>query len=216
MIRHIIDKVLRTSEGKLLRSFSSTSSASPCPFRTLRISKTTQYKTAKKKFLKIAMTNHPDVMNQQLDKESPDFEAQMINSVDKFMKARKAFESLVEGEDGVCMLRVEAEAIDEMMNDEQFDSWFENETGFTNNYQVNLDPKTMREVAAATASMGGGLDRDGGMWTLANMVANSVKEGKSAGSTLRLEAGAISESIPVQEIEGILRRRRRPGRGKGS
>jgi hypothetical protein len=155
-------------------------------------------------------------MNQQLDKESPDFEAQMINSVDKFMKARKAFESLVEGEDGVCMLRVEAEAIDEMMNDEQFDSWFENETGFTNNYQVNLDPKTMREVAAATASMGGGLDRDGGMWTLANMVANSVKEGKSAGSTLRLEAGAISESIPVQEIEGILRRRRRPGRGKGS
>jgi len=155
-------------------------------------------------------------MNQQLDKESPDFEAQMINSVDKFMKARKAFESLVEGEDGVCMLRVEAEAIDEMMNDEQFDSWFENETGFTNNYQVNLDPKTMREVAAATASMGGGLDRDGGMWTLANMVANSVKEGKNAGSTLRLEAGAISESIPVQEIEGILRRRRRPGRGKGS
>jgi len=212
---HIIGKVLKTSEGKLLRLFSSSrSSASPCPFRTLRISKATQYKSAKKTFIKIAMTNHPDVLNQRLDKESPDFEAELKKSVDAFMRARKAFESLVEGEDGGCMLRVEAEAIDQMMNDEQFDSWFENETGFTNPYQFDLDPKTMREVAAATASMGGGLDRDGGMWTLANMVANSVKEGKNAGSTLRLEAGEIRDKIPVQEIEGILRRRRRPGRGR--
>jgi hypothetical protein len=189
------------------------STNTPCPFRALRISKKTPYSTAKKSFLKIAMNNHPDVLNQRLDKDDPDYETKMKKAVDLFMKSRTAFESLVEGDDGVCILRIEVEAQDELMNDQQFDAWFENETGFRNP-QFDLDPKTMREVAAATASMGGGLDRDGGMWTLANMVSNSVKEGKKAGSTLRLEAGAIQDKVPVEELEGKLRRRRRPGRSQ--
>jgi len=159
------------------------------------------------------MKNHPDVLNQRLDKDSSDYETDMKKAVDSFMKARTAFESLMEDDDGGCILRVQAEAIEQMMNDEQFDSWFENETGFTNPYQFDLDPKTMREVAAATEAMGGGLDRDGGMWTLANMVSNSVKEGKNAGNTLRLEAGQIRDTIPV-EIEGTLRRRRRAGNSR--
>ena len=186
---------------------------SPCPFRALRISKKSPYKNARKAFLKMAMHNHPDVLKQRMDEESPDYEKEAKKAVDKFMKARKAFESIVEDPDsGGCMLRIEAEA-EEMMNDEQFDAWFESETGFRNP-QFDLDPKTMREVAEATASMGGGLDRDGGMWTLANMVSNSVKEGKKAGSTLRLEAGEVKDTIPVEEFEGKLRRRRRAGKSR--
>lgn len=186
-----------------------TSIRGPCPFQTLRISKESTYKAAKKSFLKIAMNNHPDVLNQRLDKNSPHYANEMKKAVDVFMKARKAFESLVEAEDGTCVLRVEVEAMDAMMTNEQFDAWFSNETGFTNPYQVNLDPKTMREVAAATETMGGGLDRDGGMWTLANMVTNSVKEGKAAGSILRLEAGSIRDHDSYEDLDGTLRRRRR-------
>ncbi len=193
--------------------FSSTAKSSPCPFRALRISKDAQYAAAKKSFLKVAMNNHPDVLNQRLDKNDANYEKQMKKAVDLFMKARTAFESLAEGDNGGCILRIEVEAQDELMNDDQFDAWFENETGFRNP-QFDLDPKTMREVAAATATMGGGLDRDGGMWTLANMVSNSVKEGKKAGSTLRLEAGELQDKVPVEELEGKLRRRRRLGRGR--
>jgi len=100
----------------------------------------------------------------------------------------------------------------EELSNEQFDAWFMNETGYDNPYQFDLDPQTMREVATAMETMGGGLDRDGGMWTLAAMVSNSVKEGKNSGSTLRLEAGEVKDKIPVEDLEGILRRRRRSGR----
>lgn len=155
------------------------------------------------------MNNHPDVLNQRLDKNSPHYASEMKKAVDEFMKARKAFESLVEADDGTCVLRVEVEAMNEMMTNEQFDAWFSNETGYTNPYQVNLDPKTMREVADATEAMGGGLDRDGGMWTLANMVTNSVKEGKNAGSILRLEAGNVQDRDSMDDLDGTLRRRRR-------
>ena len=127
------------------------------------------------------------------------------------MKARTAFESLVADENGQCILRIQAEAMEELSN-EQFDAWFMNETGYDNPYQFDLDPQTMREVATAMETMGGGLDRDGGMWTLAAMVSNSVKEGKNSGSTLRLEAGEVKDKIPVEDLEGILRRRRRSGR----
>mmetsp|Transcript_15604 Transcript_15604/g.29434 ORF Transcript_15604/g.29434 Transcript_15604/m.29434 type:complete len:284 (-) Transcript_15604:97-948(-) len=189
-----------------------TSTKEPCPFQTLRISKESTYKSAKTSFLKIAMNNHPDVLNQRLDKNSPHYANEMKKAVDLFMKARKAFESLVEADDGSCVLRVEVEAINAMMTNEQFDAWFSNETGYTNPYQVNLDPKTMREVADATEAMGGGLDRDGGMWTLASMVTNSVKAGKNAGSILRLEAGSIREDNSLEDLDGTLRRRRRrPG-----
>ncbi len=160
------------------------------------------------------MQNHPDVLNQRLDESSPNYKKEMEAAVEKFMKARTAFESLVEDDDGMCMLRTEAEAIEEIMNDDQFDAWFLNETGKSNPYQFDLDPATMREVAAATEKMGGGLDRDGGMWTLATMVSNSVKSGKEAGSTLRLEAGTIAENDSTLNVEGTLRRRRRNTRVK--
>lgn len=68
----------------------------------------------------------------------------------------------------------------------------------------------MREVAEMTDDIGGGLDRDGGMWTLAKMVSNTVKSGKEAGSMLRLEAGKTNkedDGIAPGQM-GKLRRRR--------
>ena len=58
-----------------------------------------------------------------------------------------------------------------------------------------------------------GLDRDGGMWQLAGMISNSVKqgEGKSgsgAENILRLEMGDVNEQSSTSK-----RRRRRRGSG---
>ena len=89
--------------------------------------------------------------------------------------------------------------------------WFLNETGHSNPFQVDLDPATMREVAEMTDDIGGGLDRDGGMWTLAKMVSNTVKSGQDAKNMLRLEAGKRKEEIPPGQM-GKLRRRRKFGR----
>lgn len=82
------------------------------------------------------------------------------------------------------------------------DEWFRQETGFDMPY---MDLATMKEVAEMTESVGGGLDRDGGMWTLARMVTENVKNGGDGSSILQLEAGDIRD----RQIDGILRRRRR-------
>lgn len=59
-------------------------------------------------------------------------------------------------------------------------------------------------------TIGHGLDRDGGMWTLAAMVSNAVKDGKDGASLLRLDAGDIKEVNG--KIDGVLRRKRRAKR----
>ena len=92
-------------------------------------------------------------------------------------------------------------------------AWFLNETGHSNPYNFHLDPQTMREVAEAAETMGGGAERDGGMWGLARMIGNTVKNGKENGNILRLEAGEYqSEEL---NLEGTLRRRRQGGGGGG-
>ena len=63
----------------------------------------------------------------------------------------------------------------------------------------------MKEVAAMTETIGGGLDRDGGMWALARMVTASVKAGSDAAVMLRLESGDVKDRV----INGQLRRRRK-------
>ena len=70
-----------------------------------------------------------------------------------------------------------------------------------------MDPKTMKEVAEMTEKIGGesGLDRDGGMWTLARMVKNDVASGGDGKSVLQLEAGETRN----REINGTLRRIRK-------
>ena len=159
----------------------------------------------KKSFLKIAMQHHPDVVGELEGDEKQ-------KSVDLFMKSRQAFESIVEVEGGMAALREEVEMEKGLkkkskMSDEEFDAWFLDETGHNNPFSFDIDPATMREVADMTDTIGGGLDRDGGMWTLANMVSRSVKDGKESASVLRLEAGEIREG--EEPVDGILRRRRR-------
>jgi len=136
------------------------------------------------------------------------------------MKCRAALESLVECEDtGLCLLRSEVEEDgdgDASMSDEEFDSWFEEETGRANPFSFDLDPAVMREVASMHDDMAGshGLDRDGGMWHLASLISSAVKKGKDgAESVLKLEAGSIREGENV-EAKGKLERRRKRVRGR--
>ncbi|EJK58744.1 hypothetical protein THAOC_21106 [Thalassiosira oceanica] len=86
------------------------------------------------------------------------------------MKSRLALESLVEcGHTGKALLKSEDEADKRTMSDEEFDSWFEQETGHNQPFAFDLDPEVMREVATMHTDMEGshGLDRDGaacGIW----------------------------------------------------
>lgn len=92
----------------------------------------------------------------------------------------------------------------------QNSAWFLNETGHSNPYNFDLDPQTMREVAEVAEKMGGGAERDGGMWGLARMIGNTVRDGKERGNVLALEAGTIRRDGAEEiNLEGSLRRRRR-------
>ncbi|CAJ1952214.1 unnamed protein product [Cylindrotheca closterium] len=166
------------------------------PFKVLGIPEASLYKHAKKKFLMIAMENHPDTHGQEMTEEEKD------KMRDVFINARIAFESLVEDTDGTAILIEDAE--DAMDN---FDSWFKNETGLKTPFQLDIDPETMKEVAKMTDEIGGdsGLDRDGGMWALARMVTSTVKSGGDAATLLRLEAG----DDQGRSVDGELRRRRK-------
>ena len=166
------------------------------PFKVLNIPEgATLYKDAKKKFLRIAMKNHPDTISGDVSEEDRN------KMRDIFIRARIAFESLAEDPmDGMAIL---AEDLEDAM--ENFDSWFKSETGFETPFQFDMDPETMKEVAAMTETIGGGLDRDGGMWALARMVTASVKSGSDAAVMLRLESGEVKDRV----INGQLRRRRK-------
>jgi hypothetical protein len=165
-----------------------------CPFKVLGVRKDMLYKDVKLTFLKIAMTNHPDTHASETEEDS----AKMR---EVFITARIAFESLMGGPDGVAILKEDAE--DAMDN---FDSWFKSETGFNNPFAFDMDPETMKEVAEMTEKLGVGLDRDGGMWTLAKMVSSAVKSGGDAATMLRLDAGDVKDD---RNVNGLLRRRRR-------
>jgi len=193
-----------------------TAAFTACPFKTLNIPKDSTYADARKAFLRIAMKYHPD----KLDVVSTSHDEKTIaKSRDIFVKCRLALESLVEDEHtGLCLHRRDVESASRLedeysnfMSDDEFDSWFAKETGHRNPFQFDLDPATMREVADMHANMAGshGLDRDGGMWHLASMVANAVKSGKEGGaeSLLRLSAGHVNDDDDV-EAEGKLDYRR--------
>lgn len=164
------------------------------PFKVLGVSEEAEYKVVKKKFLKIAMSNHPDTADVESEEDRDKLR-------DIFINARRAFEQLVEAPDGSILLKEEAE----LMPD--FDDWFQQETGYKNPFDVDMDPQTMKEVAEMTERDGGGLDRDGGMWQLAKMVTNAVNSGGDAASMLKLEAGDVNAHN--RQLNGELRRRRK-------
>ena len=161
--------------------------------------------------------------------------AAKIKSQEIFMSCRKALEMLVECEEtGRALLKSNSNLEGDsdisgsgssrnrrrhsMMSNEEFDSWFEKETGHSSNpFQFDLDPQVMREVADMHSNMEGshGLDRDGGMWHLASMISNAVKSGKESGgvgaaeSILRLEAGSSVTDGGGEDAMGKLERRRK-------
>lgn len=167
------------------------------PFKVLGIPEASLYKHVKKKFLQIAMKNHPDTHEDSMSEEEKE------KMRDIFINARIAFESLVEDDDGTAILKEDKE--DAMEN---FDSWFKSETGLNTPFQFDMDPETMKEVAEMTDEIGGGLDRDGGMWALAKMVTATVKSGGDAATMLRLEAGDTKQDRD-RRVNGQLRRRRK-------
>ena len=164
------------------------------PFKILGITEETPYAEAKKHFLTVAMDNHPDTSKVDSDEDRD-------KSRDIFIAARRAFEQLVRAPDGSILLKEEAEEMPD------FDDWFRHETGHKNPFDINLDPQTMKEVAAMTEEVGGGLDRDGGMWQLAKSIAAAVNSGADATAMLRLEAGEVNNKS--RRIDGELRRRRK-------
>jgi hypothetical protein len=140
------------------------------------------------------MKHHPDTSAAATEEEQE-------TAKELFVTARKAFEEIVEGPDGVAILRSES---DLHQTKEDLDVWFKQETGHDMPF---MDAATIREVAKATREMGGesGLDRDGGMWTLARMVSERAKSGGDGRDLLQLEAGVARD----RRIDGVLRRRRR-------
>ncbi|GKY90585.1 hypothetical protein MPSEU_000032200 [Mayamaea pseudoterrestris] len=165
------------------------------PFKDLdfQLSKdeTVAYTAVKRKFLQIAMEHHPDTAQSETDNELEEHKR-------IFMQARNAFELLVEAPDGSAILREDSD----QWQDDDFNAWFQEETGHDMPY---MDAQTMKEVAEMTETVGGGLDRDGGMWTLARMVSASVKNGGDGRDMLRLEAGETRS----RDLNGILRRKRK-------
>ena len=68
------------------------------------------------------MHHHPDTIQQRLDPNDEKHQEKLNEAVDIFMNARKAFEGLVEGDDGMCLLRTDVEIAEELeMSDEQFE-----------------------------------------------------------------------------------------------
>jgi hypothetical protein len=163
------------------------------------------YRAVKTAFLKIAMAHHPDTTEAETQEE-------MDAHRDIFIRAREAFEMIVPGPNGAAILRSESpeHAHDDDQQDESaidVDAWFQSETGHAMPF---MDLQTMREVAKMTETVGHGLDRDGGMWLLAEMVSDNVKKGGGDGmSLLRLEAGDVTNN---SHVDGVLRRRRRRDR----
>lgn len=188
--------------------------SSPCPFSILKIDRKTNYADAKKAFLLIAMANHPDTVDKNLT------EREKKKLTGRFQKARLALEALVcDEESGLCVLRSEVEQLKDLedsLSDSEFDEWLMEETGLNNPF--DLDPATMREIAEATESADIGLDRDGGMWTLAKMVSAQVKEAKESGrpveNILKLEAGNGTDNLNNDGSSVRRRRRKRKGSGR--
>jgi hypothetical protein len=164
------------------------------PHAVLGVSLNEKFAAVRKSFIRIAMKHHPDTAEKGATPKEEE------ESRETFMAARSAMDMLTEcPELGIAILRSESE----LAAAENVDVWFKDETGYDMPY---MDPQTMKEVAEMTEKIGGGagLDRDGGMWTLARMVTENVKSGGD-GNILRLESGDIRD----RGIDGILRRRRR-------
>ena len=203
--------------------FSSTrdGQASPCPFRTLGLSEKSLYIDVKKKFLKLALQVHPDVVrtssspngNGTSEEDGEGTREEKKASIEKFIRLRSAFEAIIEAEDGSAILREDFHSLPtggqvRSMSEANFEQWFHKETG--NRVPYNYDavvsrhicPAILREVARVTENMTqSGLDK-GGYWQMAFELKERVKNGDMP--PLRIPEGQSSEASRSRK-----RRRRR-------
>ena len=202
-----------TSRKALFATKAKKSQSQTCPFELLGVHKESQYKVVKKAFLKLAMTTHPDVIMGSFVGSEEEVEREKARAEKNFVQARLAFERIRPLECGKAVLVDGDGGLDQVVSDEavdKFDDWFYSETGKQPIGSFQLDRETVMEVAKMEGEVQHGLDRDGGMWHLAGMIANSVKEGgKDAGaaSVLKLTMGDGEEDTGPTK-----RRRRRRGR----
>lgn len=184
-----------------------------CPFNTLGLPKTsTSYVEVKARFLELAMKHHPDTANSDSNPEK--------KNINKFISIRSAFEAIVEGDDGDAILRHDYELYQNVvggdddsrptrsMSDEEFDTWFHEQTGHKVPYNYDelanrhIDPAVLREVAELTEGMSqGGLDK-GGMWAFAASLRQRAKSGD-------LPPLRVSEGQKERKDGKPARRRRR-------
>lgn len=184
----------RWSSKKRRKQAALTAADAKDPFSVLGVSRTQTFVSVKRAFLQIAMKHHPDTTAATATTAERDANKTV------FVEARKAFEAMVACPEGLAILKTEA--ADYVEEEDGLDDWFKAETGYDMPF---MDAATMKEVAEMTETVGGGLDRDGGMWTLARMVADTVKSGGDGRSLLQLDAGVIRD----RTIDGVLRRKRR-------
>jgi len=204
MIRtHVNCRRLYSSVSRLpLSHCFSTSSSYPkdssCPFETLGLSQSSNYKDVKRAFLKLALESHPDVSSGRKQ---------------DFLRYHAAFKSIPEDVDSVAITCQTDDAdmgdSSTVMSEEEFAHWFHTETGHHVPYGKDflLDSKLVREVAEATEGMSqGGLDK-GGMWELASTMRDRLKKGlPPAKVAIGKEGGDVGM--------GRLSRRRRRGKGE--
>ena len=180
------------------KSISTIRSFSSCPFEVLGLS-SAQYQTSRSPvkpsptyqqvhsaFRKLALLHHPDT-SEGRNKDSEDF-----------TRIKEAFDSIVEGPDGIAVLRDSYhEARPEHKSNVSSESQHE-----TNHYasflHSSLNPSILREVVEAADMSPGGLDR-GGMWEYARHVRNMANE--DGLPPLRMEGGG--------EVDQSKKRRRR-------
>jgi len=174
------------------------------PFDILGVPKTATYAEIKQRFLKLAMEHHPDQANTATDEKK---------SNEKFIRFRRAFESLKETMDGGA---AQGDNESSWSSDEEFLAWYYEETGKSD----SIDLKTRREVIEVVKqSSQSGLDR-GGVWEWARRMAEeeamALDKKHTFKRTVGLKAAAASQdsksSGDSSNSGSLLRRRRKKPR----
>ena len=129
------------------------------------------YEQVRSAFNKLALLHHPDTARRN------DGNDRAAGNVKEFTMIRTAFEAIVEGPDGIAVLKSD-------LSCESVHSTNSQDNESTSNRELNgtflhpsLNPSILHEVAEVASRMNpGGLDR-GGMWQYANMVKKAKEEG---------------------------------------
>ena len=162
----------------VIRSFSS------CPFQVLGLggthyqsSSSITYQQVHSAFRKLALMHHPDT-SQGRNKDS-----------NEFTRIKEAFDSIVEGPDGIAVLREHSSKVrrEHKSNDSGESSQHETTNHNASFLHPSLNPSILREVVEVADMSPGGLDK-GGMWEYARSVQNMAKE--DGLPPLRMEGGS--------------------------